>query len=100
MTDEVNVTVLQIDGGDTFPALEFETLVSDAIETIPEEFRGSATCEMKTYYESESVYLTISYRRPPTAEEAEFAASVARRRQEEQRQRDLAMLAHLRAKYG
>jgi hypothetical protein len=75
---------------------------------IPAEFRSSALFEIavngETEYERPSVRCTINYTRPETDEEfsrrIEEKRTAEERRAQGERQRELAELARLQAKYG
>ena len=81
---------------------EFIAWFQEKLESIPQEFRGSAKIELDSvsgYEGSSYASIEIYYYRPETEEEAKVRESKSQYRAELLRQRELRQLEELKRKY-
>lgn len=72
-------------------------------ESIPEEYRASASCEIDSvsgYEDSHYAHIWVGYTRPATSEEIAESEALAAQRNRMREQEERATLARLKAKYG
>jgi len=82
---------------------EFVLWSNALLDEIPEEFRATAEIEISStssYYDSHYATIEVTYRRPETDEEWEARKQDVAARMQEEKQRELNLLAQLQAKYG
>jgi hypothetical protein len=92
----VTVTVVDADQYDgDFP-------LSKIANSVPAEYRAIATLELDSVYsygDSHYAHIKVAYTRPETDEEMGERKQRARLKEEQQRDKELAVLAALKAKY-
>lgn len=100
----VLVDAEQYDGG--FPPESAEAFVdwlSDLIESVPEEFRGSTTIELNSssgYEGSHYAHIKVAYRRPETDEELGRRVQEYERAVAEKEAHDRQEFERLKSKFG
>lgn len=92
-------------GDDDWPpenAVEFLTWFQSKMAKIPAGYRGDAVVRIgsRACFDSDVPTLEIYYTRPETDDEIRARIMAERREREQVRQRELAMLRALQAKYG